>query len=167
MSVYPASFAWPSVTKATGPIPSLARVVMQTGKSPCHRAITEAAQARATYIAGSRDDVGLSEYNPRQRQRRRIQGLQQFKKHRPVQRFEAVDAFDNEHIDDDLDLCLRKLKAVGIEEIVAVDLTKPEFGLAVTKVVIPGLEGAFGHWHSSYIPGPRAKALMNLPFDID
>ena len=130
------------------------------------RAITEAAQARATYIAGSRDDVGLSEYKNVRRQRRRIQGLNQFQKHQPRQNFATTASFDNELIEDDLELCLRQLKAVGIEEVVAVDLSKPEFGLAVAKVVIPGLEGAYGHWHSSYLPGPRAKARMKLPFDI-
>lgn len=130
------------------------------------RAITEAAQARATYIAGSRDDVGLSEYKSTQRQRRRMQGLQQLQKHQPRRNFAATTSFDNENIEDDLELCLRQLEAVGIEQVVAVDLSKTEFGLAVAKVVIPGLEGVHGHWHSSYIPGQRAKALMNLPFDI-
>ena len=75
-------------------------------------------------------------------------------------------SFDNEDINDDLDLCLQQLKSVGIEEVVAVDLTKADIGLAVAKVVIPGLEGAYGHWHSNYTQGPRAKALMNLPFDL-
>lgn len=130
------------------------------------RAITEAAQARATYIAGSRDDVGLSEYISRNRKRRRLQGLHQFEKHEPVHDFISTPSFDNEHIDDDLELCLKKLKSAGIDEVIAVDLSKPEIGLSVTKVVIPGLEGAFGHWHSRYVPGPRAKALLNLPFDL-
>jgi len=130
------------------------------------RAITEAAQARATYIAGSRDDVGLSEYKNAQRQRRRIQGLNQFRKHQSRRNFATTVSFDNEHIEDDLELCLRQLKSVDIDQVVAVDLSKAEIGLAVAKVVIPGLEGAYGHWHSSYLPGPRAKSLMKLPFDI-
>ena len=130
------------------------------------RAITEAAQARATYIAGSRDDVGLSEYKQAQRAKRRLQGLNQFQKHQPKKRFDATNTFDNKDINDDLALCLALLSAVGIEEVVAVDLSKPEFGLAVAKVVIPGLEGAFGHWHSGYIPGARAKAVLQLPFEI-
>ncbi len=130
------------------------------------RAITEAAQARATYIAGSRDDVGLSEYKITRRQRRRFLGLNQFKNHQPMTDFAATATFDNEHIDEDLELCLKQLNAVGIDEVIAVDLSKTEFGLAVAKVVVPGLEGAYGHWHSSYIPGRRAKALMKLPFDF-
>ena len=131
------------------------------------RALTEAAQARATYIAGSRDDVGLSEYKTTQRLRRRSQGLQQFRKHRPCRNFMSAASYNNAHIEDDLQLCLKQLKATGIEEVVAVDLSKTQLGLAVAKIVIPGLEGAYGHWHSSYIPGPRAKAKMKLPFNID
>ena len=130
------------------------------------RALTEAAQARATYIAGSRDDVGWSEYQKMQRQKRRIQGLQQLEKHQPIQKFNDSDSFDLPDMADDLQLCINQLASVGIEQIICVDLTKTQFGLAVVKIVIPGLEGAYGHWHSSYMPGPRAKALMNLPFDI-
>ena len=130
------------------------------------RALTEAAQARATYIAGSRDDVGLSEYKIRQRQKRRYQGLAQIQKYQAKQDFSARTSFNNPHIDDDLKLCLERLSAVGITQVIAVDLSKAALGLSVAKVVIPGLEGAFGHWHSSYTPGPRAKAVQNLPFDI-
>ena len=130
------------------------------------RAITEAAQARVTYIAGSRDDVGLSEYKQAQRLNRRNQGLNQFQKHKPKRDFSKSISFNNEDINADLDLCLKQLSNIDIEQVVSVDLSKPEFGLAVAKVVIPGLEGAYGHWHSSYIPGLRAKALMQLPFDI-
>ena len=130
------------------------------------RALTEAAQARATYIAGSRDDVGWSEYQAKQRQKRCIQGREQIKKHQPNQQFDQLSSYDQTDMAADLDLCIEQIKAIGIKQIIAVDLTKPEFSLSVVKVVIPGLEGAFGHWHSSYVPGPRAKALMNLPFDI-
>ncbi len=130
------------------------------------RALTEAAQARATYIAGSRDDVGWSEYLPRQRQKRRIQGSQQLEKHQPVKKWDQADSFDNSDMEDDLQLCIDQLTQVGINQIISIDLSKSEFGLSVVKVIIPGLEGAYGHWHSSYVPGPRAKTLMNLPFDV-
>lgn len=130
------------------------------------RALTEAAQARATYIAGSRDDIGLSEYKSSQRQRRRIQGLQQFQRHQPVRKFYDTGSSDTDYIEDDLQQCLDLLRAVGIEQVVAVDLTKAELSLPVTKVVIPGLEGAYGHWHSRYMAGSRAKARMNLPFEV-
>ena len=130
------------------------------------RALTEAAQARATYIAGSRDDIGFSEYQTSQRKKRRIQGLKQAQKHQPANNFFKADSSDNQTIEDDLKLCLDKLSRIGINQAISIDLSKPQTGLSVVKVVIPGLEGAFGHWHSSYSPGQRAKALKQLPFDI-
>ena len=130
------------------------------------RALAEAAQARVTFIAGSRDDIGLSEYHPRQRAQRHTQGLAQLQNHRPEKQFEQSISYDFETIEEDFEACLSQLKTIGIQQVIAIDLSKPEFGLSVVKVVIPGLEGAYGHWHSSYNPGPRAKAMMDLPFDI-
>jgi len=124
------------------------------------RALTEAAQARATFIAGSRDDVGLSEYQQKQRYNRRQQGLKQLQTHQPVRQFEQLISYDNAHIDDDLELCLTQLAKIDITQVISVDLSKAEFGLSVVKVVIPGLEGAHGHWHGAYVPGRRASALL-------
>lgn len=130
------------------------------------RALTEAAQARATYIAGSRDDVGWSEYQIRQRQKRRTLGLEQLQKHQSCKNFSSSNSFDYLDMADDIDCCIKQLTQVGVNQVIVIDLSKTEFGLSVVKVIIPGLEGAYGHWHSSYRPGPRAKTLMNLPFDI-
>lgn len=130
------------------------------------RALTEAAQARATYIAGSRDDIGLAEYDAKQREKRRTLSLKQMQNHQPKKQFEQLASFDFKTMEEDLELCLKQLKAVGITQVIAVDLSKTELGLSVVKVVIPGLEGAYGHQHSHYVPGPRAKAMMDLPFDI-
>ncbi len=120
------------------------------------RALSEAAQARATFIAGSRDDVGLSEYLPEQRRKRREQGLAQLQTHQPVRDFRSLNSFDSDDIDRDLQHCLELLENIGIDQVLCVDLSKPEIGIAVVKVVIPGLEGAYGHWHGDYVPGQRA-----------
>lgn len=130
------------------------------------RALTEAAQARATFIAGSRDDVGLSEYQLKQRQKRRNQGLKQLQTFQATRKFDQIITHDNEHIDEDLDMCLNQLVSIGIRQVLAVNLSKPDFGIAVVKVIIPRLEGAYGHWHGAYVPGRRAKKLLNLPFNI-
>ncbi len=42
---------------------------------------------------------------------------------------------------------------------VAVDLTRPEFGLPVVRVVIPGLEAPDDD--EDYVPGPRAQAARS------
>ena len=51
-----------------------------------------------------------------------------------------------------------QLVSVGIERVIVVDLTKPEFGLPVVRVVIPGLEGT--NHSPQYAPGARARAVM-------
>ena len=42
---------------------------------------------------------------------------------------------------------------------VVLDLTKPEFGVPVVRVVIPGLEGIDSS--PRYLRGPRARAVLN------
>ena len=51
-------------------------------------------------------------------------------------------------------LSLERLKAAGIREVVALDLTRREFDVPVVRVVIPGLEGA--RMHPNYVAGARA-----------
>ena len=42
-----------------------------------------------------------------------------------------------------------------------VDLTLPQFGLPVVKVVVPGLEGVLPEMTpTEYVPGARAKAFL-------
>lgn len=128
------------------------------------RALTEAAQARATYIAGNRDDCGMSEYLPRQRQRRTAQAWQMLDTHRSAVSFTSIASVDNDSLEADLAFTLERLRAVGINQVIAVDLSLPEPGLGVAKVVVPGLEGAYGHSHGSYVPGERALAVSAPPF---
>ena len=53
---------------------------------------------------------------------------------------------------------LGRLRAVGIAEVVTLDLTGPEVGVPVVRVVIPGLEGPDDH--DAYVPGPRARRFV-------
>ena len=131
------------------------------------RALSEAAQARATFIAGSRDDVGLTEYTPKRRRQRRTQGKKQLKSFQATRTYAQIASFENAHIDEDLSLCLEVLKSIDIKQVIQLDLSKAQFGLPVVKAVIPGLEGAFGHWHGAYMQGHRARALLKLPFKLD
>ena len=51
---------------------------------------------------------------------------------------------------------LKRLRGAGIRQAVVVDRTRPELGVPVVRVVVPGLEGS--DHHSGYVPGPRACA---------
>ncbi|HEU0116896.1 MAG TPA: YcaO-like family protein, partial [Thermomicrobiales bacterium] len=109
------------------------------------RALTEAAQSRLTAIAGSRDDTFRDDYerivNPetvrRQRQRLEAGGGRRA--------FAAVPSFESATFNDDIAWQLGRLRAAGIEQVVAVDLRQPTFPAAVVRVVIPGLRIDHAH----------------------
>src|SRR5262249_12359734 len=103
------------------------------------RALTEAAQVRTTYIAGSRDDLRLEEYEP-ERTADRVRSCRVIaRRHASSRAFGSVPTHVAEAFDDDVEWLLRRLLAVGIGEVVAVDLTQERFGIPVFRVVIPGL----------------------------
>ena len=121
------------------------------------RALTEAAQGRLTLIAGSRDDNGRARYGET-----RDQGLVQRARERlselPVRRFDQTPTYVNDTFEADVKLLLDRLRDVGLEQAIVVDLTKPEFGIPVVRVVVPGLETY--HHVQGYVPGPRARRLL-------
>mgnify|MGYP003900427821 CR=1 FL=1 len=53
---------------------------------------------------------------------------------------------------------LARLRAVGIDEVVTVDLTREAIGVAVARVIVPGLEGVMNDGDDDYAPGPRARS---------
>jgi ribosomal protein S12 methylthiotransferase accessory factor len=120
------------------------------------RALTEAAQHRLTVISGARDDLGDAEYAAPdaelQAMRRAL--LLEGRAPRPFQR---APRFDSDDLRDDAAHLAARLQAVGVDEIFAVDLSKPEIGVAVVRAVVPGLEGP--HDHDRYAAGPRAQAV--------
>jgi ribosomal protein S12 methylthiotransferase accessory factor len=52
---------------------------------------------------------------------------------------------------------LGRLASVGLDQALGVDLSRPEFGVAVVRVMVPGLEGS--DHHAGYTPGARARAI--------
>jgi ribosomal protein S12 methylthiotransferase accessory factor len=106
------------------------------------RALTEAVQMRLTIISGSRDDLATVHY------RRHLQPVegQQFEwlqASGPLRRFRETSEYDADTFDEEIAWKLERLRSVGIERVVVVDLTRPEFGLPVVRVVVPGVESAF------------------------
>ena len=115
------------------------------GGTGCHlskeialaRAITEAVQSRLTVISGSRDDMFFSEYAPKADQAPKdslATPTLSFRERRSP-RLGAT-------FDDDLRTTLRLLADAGFPRVVAVDHTRPEFGIPVVAVVVPGLHEA-------------------------
>ncbi len=52
---------------------------------------------------------------------------------------------------------LARLRAVGIDQVIAVDLTRESIGVPVARVIVPGLEGIMDDDDGDYAPGPRAR----------
>ncbi len=119
------------------------------------RALTEAAQARLTYIAGSRDDVSRTGYE-------RMRNLKPPSPEPDLEAqekrdYSATPDWDGQTLTDDLDCELNSLTACGINQVIVIDLTHEEFQIPVAKVVIPGLEGVI--FEADYSPGARAARL--------
>jgi len=124
------------------------------------RALTEAAQARLTYISGARDDFASPLYGEATRQARLHEARGWLAEPITGRRFDAVPTFESDDIQADIDHALERLARIGAGRIVAVDLTKPELGIPVVRIVVPGLEGAHQGIHSDYVPGARARAVL-------
>jgi ribosomal protein S12 methylthiotransferase accessory factor len=78
---------------------------------------------------------------------------------RGERRFGDVVTHSAETLHDDVSWELGRLRAAAIEQVAVVDLTLPELGIAVVRVVIPGLEGM--HDAPGFTPGARVRARLS------
>jgi ribosomal protein S12 methylthiotransferase accessory factor len=106
-------------------------------------------------IVGTRDDLFRKGYE-RARSMDILRGQRAFMRERGVRDFRGIANWEAESFDADVAWELERLQAVGIVEVVAVELTRPEFQVPVVHVTIPGLEGT--SWLDEYSPGARAQA---------
>jgi YcaO-like protein with predicted kinase domain len=119
------------------------------------RALTEAAQSRLTVISSSRDDLRHARFEE-------ALDLQRLKALRadalrgtPTRSFVSAPSYEHETFEEDL-LCVRaRLEASGIEHLLVVNLTKPEFQIPVVRVIIPELESMVEA--PGWRPGRRAQ----------
>ena len=123
------------------------------------RALTEAVQARTTYIAGSRDDFLPALYTAAARERRLRECRALLAVQESARSFQDVPNFEADDIADDVDWMLRRLARAGMPQALVVDLTIANYGLPVVRVVVPGLEGPDKGPDSDYVPGARARAM--------
>lgn len=121
------------------------------------RALTEAAQVRTTYISGARDDLSLEEFDEEGRRTKRVHADRLAKEGHVPRNFEDVPTADHDNFLSDLTWLLDRLTKSGIDEVVAVNLCRDDIGVAVARVVIPGLEGPDDH--SAFVPGNRLRSL--------
>ncbi len=121
------------------------------------RALTEAAQARNTYISGARDDYPMHAWETGHRRRRHAFCQTLMSAVHPGRTFAHVPNFDSPTLEGDLRWLLARLRSVGIRQVISVDLAKEAIGIPVVRVVVPGLEGAMEDAGGDYTPGQRAR----------
>ncbi|MEJ2122939.1 MAG: YcaO-like family protein, partial [Alphaproteobacteria bacterium] len=135
------------------------------GCHPCReiallRALTEAAQTRLTYITGARDDMVPDEFTDGGMLEKRAIVDDFMGRGQPHRNFREIATRVNETIREDLDWLVERLGAVEVGPIIVVDLTNPEIGIPVVRVVVPGLEAPID---DDVVPGPRARATVERP----
>ena len=111
------------------------------------RALTEAAQARLTVIAGSRDDVGPAFYQSPQDGNERYAMEEIWLQDETRVDFRDLADLSTDTIEGDLQVLLTRLRAADLRQVVWFDLSHADIDLPVVRVIIPGLgrtsRGAF------------------------
>jgi YcaO-like protein with predicted kinase domain len=125
------------------------------------RALTEAAQTRLTYITGTRDDILAAEYQEPPTSDLVDALLDALRQGVVPHSFGDIPSFAADDLTLDLRRVLERLQSAGFVQVVAVDLTRPEFKIPVFKVVIPNLEGDIKH--PNYTSGLRASRAAASP----
>jgi YcaO-like protein with predicted kinase domain len=121
------------------------------------RALVECAQARLTRISGARDDFPPESYDRPARLYRHELATQWLRTPARVD-FRHIRNRAGPSLQHDIETVLRCLDQAGFDEAAFVDLSRPDIGLPVTRIIVPGLEGS---WEPDgpCMPGPRARAV--------
>jgi ribosomal protein S12 methylthiotransferase accessory factor len=122
------------------------------------RAITEAAQCRLTVITGARDDVRARGNGPEEDLRAARRFLEDHGGAPAERAFHDAPDHAGDTLDDDVAWEIDRLRAAGLHQIVALDLTRSELGIPVHRAVIPGLEPLYDI--PGFIPGARAQRRL-------
>lgn len=126
------------------------------------RAAAEAAQGRLQRIAGARDDLVEGKWRDRLRAERAAAARAWLEASAaPRRSFDGLPDLAGDTLAEDVAAMLGRLAAAGLREAVWVDLARPEIGLPVVRVVVPGLEGPPDLTGGGYVQGPRARRAMN------
>jgi ribosomal protein S12 methylthiotransferase accessory factor len=120
------------------------------------RALTEAVQSRSVYIAGSRDDLSALEH-ARLHRRADDRAIEMVCANGGLDASSLVSGA-TETFEGDCHALVAAVAAAGLDHVVIVDLTRPDFGVPVVRVIVPGLEGT--GVSDRYAPGPRARTAV-------
>lgn len=105
------------------------------------RALTEVAQSRATQIHGTREDTTRAVFMRKTGYER----MKRINKHWFGESEEAIELKEiknrsGKSFREDIETSMDLLKKAGFEDVLYVDLTRPEIDIPVVRVIIPGME---------------------------
>lgn len=123
--------------------PRLLTIGMGTHTNPeiaVIRALSEVAQSRATQIHGAREDATIAAF-------REMMGYDRVKRMNAywfrveeTRDFSEIPGCATSDFRTDILAIIDRLRAAGLDRVLVVDLTDPELGVPVVRVVVPGLE---------------------------
>jgi ribosomal protein S12 methylthiotransferase accessory factor len=122
------------------------------------RAITEAAQSRLTMIAGSRDDLLADDYGDGDGTSLFDVALDAWERHLAGSRAADIRSLDTPTFEGDRDVLLSRLRAAGVGQAIAIDLSQERFGIPVVRVIVPDLAVHDRHGRVRAVPRERAMA---------
>jgi ribosomal protein S12 methylthiotransferase accessory factor len=119
------------------------------------RAITEAIQARLTFVAGTRDDCYPSVYQALQNSWQQITSPE--RQNRPITSLKKLHPFIETNVPGDFTLCidrlLKRLNQTGYEQVIVYEHTQKDIQIPVVHVIIPGLVyDRQAHTNHAYFP---------------
>jgi ribosomal protein S12 methylthiotransferase accessory factor len=166
------------ITSDVGIPAFVCRIRERTGEAPrriaagfgCHpsrgvamlRSLNEAAQNRLIAISGSLDDSPESGDEGPRRSGQIKQSIAAelpdpwFNIQHPQRDFAEGAKWESDNFEEDVRWELERLCAAGLKQVIVVNLSKPEFGVPVVRVIIPGLECAI-LYAGRYALGQRAQ----------
>jgi len=105
------------------------------------RALTEAVQSRLTTIHGTREDTFKAEFARRiGYERMKRLNKRWFTSSGESVRLEDLTSVLNQDFLEDIKYTVKRLTESGFDEVILVDLTKPDLKVPAVRVIVPGLE---------------------------
>lgn len=127
-------------------------------------ALLEAAQTISSAVAGGREDLSINARSLGRHERPRPVGAQDswfwMDPDTPLSDSPSFDGFVTDDVFEDVQWALGRVRAAGLDHLLAIDISPPEADPAcVVRVQIPGLES-----NNAFYTGPRARLVLARPF---
>lgn len=104
------------------------------------RALTEVAQSRLTQIHGAREDTDQADFRKKIGYERTKRLNKYWFTDDGEEDIHTVPSFDSDDFLTDIGHVVGRLREAGMDRVIVTDLTRPEIGMPVVRVVVPGLE---------------------------